>query len=110
MSGPGAVPPAGRPRPLDAPPPRDERAALRRVSHEFEAVFLDQLFQAMRASVPEGGIIEKTAGEEMFTSMLDERLASVAAQRMDRGIGEALFRQMSRRLDALQKTQGEGER
>jgi Rod binding domain-containing protein len=98
MSGPPAMPPAGSARRLDAPRTRDERAALRRAAHELEAVFLQQLFQAMRAGVPESGLLAKPAGEELFTSLLDERIASVAAQRSERGVGEALYRQLSRRL------------
>lgn len=86
--------PAG---PATAPRP-DERAQIRRMAHELEGVFLNQLFQAMRASVPRGGIIEAAPGQELFTSLLDERLASQAAERMKDGIGEALYRQMAKRL------------
>ncbi len=77
-----------------------QRAKLRALSHQFEGVFLDQLFKAMRQTVPQGGFLAKSPGEEMFTSMLDERVADVAAQRMERGLGEALYRQLSRRLEA----------
>lgn len=86
---------------IDGPaPPPDERAELRRLSHEMEGVFLRQLFAAMRSGVPEGGLIESTPGEETFRSLLDDRLASIAAEKMERGIGEALYRQLCRRLDA----------
>lgn len=94
---------------LNAPAPaasaRDDRAALRRAAHQFEGVLLDQLFQAMRASVPEGGFLTRTEGEEMFTSMLDTRIAELAALRDTHGPGEALYRQMVRRL-APSGTQG----
>jgi flagellar protein FlgJ len=81
-----------------ATPARAPRAELRRLSREMEAVFLQQLFRAMRESVPEGGLIERSAGEDAFTAMLDERLASEAAARSTRGLGEALYRQLARRL------------
>ncbi len=84
-------------------PPRDDRDRLRRPAHELEGVFLNQLFQAMRASVPRDGILEDAPGQEMFTSVLDEKLASEAAARSQRGVGEALFRQLSRRLAAAPK-------
>jgi Rod binding domain-containing protein len=83
---------------LAAAPRPDERAQLRRMAHELEGVFLNQLFQAMRASVPRNGITEAAPGQELFTSLLDERLASQAAERMQGGIGEALYRQLVRRL------------
>jgi peptidoglycan hydrolase FlgJ len=83
---------------LAATPRPDERAQLRRMAHELEGVFLNQLFQAMRASVPQDGLIEAAPGQELFTSLLDEHLAGQAAERMKGGIGEALYRQMARRL------------
>jgi peptidoglycan hydrolase FlgJ len=83
---------------LTAAPRPDERAQLRRMAHELEGVFLNQLFQAMRASVPQGGLVEAAPGQDLFTSMLDERLSSQAAERMKGGLGEALYRQMARRL------------
>jgi Rod binding domain-containing protein len=74
------------------------REQLRRVAHQLEGVFLNQLFQAMRASVPEDGFLAAAPGQELFTSLLDERLADQAAARMHNGIGEALYRQLARRL------------
>ena len=83
---------------LAAAPRPDAHALLRRKAHELEGVFLNQLFQVMRATVPKDGIIEPAPGQELFTSLLDERLASQAAERMKGGMGEALYRQMARRL------------
>lgn len=83
---------------LTAAPRPDAHAQLRRMAHQLEGVFLNQLFQAMRASVPKDDSDEATPGKELFTSMLDERLASLAAERMKGGLGEALYRQMARRL------------
>ena len=83
-----------------APPPRDPRAELRRLAHELEGVFLAQLFQAMRESVPESGLTEASPGEDIFTSMLDDQVAAEAARRMERGLGEVLYRQLARRLPA----------
>lgn len=77
---------------------RDSRQELRRLAHQLESVFLNQLFQAMRASVPrdEGGA---SAGGEMFQAMLDQRVAEVASERMRSPLGEALVRQLARRLN-----------
>lgn len=81
----------------EAPRP-DAHAQLRRVAHQLEGVFLNQLFQAMRASVPQDESGDAAPGRELFTSLLDERLADVAAERMKGGLGEALYRQMAKRL------------
>ncbi len=81
------------------PAARDAHAELRRLSQQLEAVFLNQLLQAMRASVPQENSLSGPGGE-MFQSMLDEKMASVAATRETRGLADALYRQLARRLDA----------
>jgi flagellar protein FlgJ len=83
---------------VGAAPARDPHTALRRLCKELEAVFLRQLFAAMRSSVPVEDSVAPSQGEEMFTELMDDRLASDAAEKMNRGIGEALYRQLSRRL------------
>lgn len=88
-----AIPPIG-----GGLPQRDDRAQLRQVAHDLEGVFIAQLFQAMRASVPQGGLTEADPGRDMFNALLDDRLASEAARRMSRGMGEALYRQLSSRV------------
>jgi flagellar protein FlgJ len=79
-------------------PVRDAHAQLRRMSRELEGMFVAQLFHAMRASVPSDGLIPPAPGQEQFTSMLDDRLASEAAKRLRGGMSEALYRQLARRL------------
>ena len=46
--------------------PTDNRAQLKRLANELESVFLNQLFQAMRQSVPDGGLGTSSPGEEML--------------------------------------------
>ena len=86
--------------PMPAKParPDDGHARLRAMSSELEAVFLQQLFKAMRDSVPRDGILTPSPGEDVFTSMLDERLANLMASRSTRGLGQALYEQLSRAL------------
>ncbi len=92
MSGPAPV------RDLGAPAPRDDRAALRRASQALEGVFLSRLMQAMRSSVPQSGLLDADPGRETFESLLDDRLANLAAERMKGGPGDALYRQLEKKL------------
>jgi peptidoglycan hydrolase FlgJ len=71
-----------------------DEARLRAAARQLEGVFVQQMFKAMRDSVPGGGIVDGGAGEETFTGLLDEHLASQAAEGNGRGPGEALFLQM----------------
>lgn len=82
---------AGRPAP-------DRQEQLHRLSRQLEGVFLNQLFQAMRASVPQEGLLSQNPGEQLFTQMLDERMAAEAAEHMPHGLSEALYRQLAGRL------------
>ena len=92
-----AIPPPGRGPETARTPVDDERAKLRKASHQLEGIFLAHLFQAMRETVPQAESPD-AAGREMFTSLLDDELASRAADQMHRGLGEALYRQLSRHL------------
>jgi Rod binding domain-containing protein len=87
----GAVGPA-------ATPPADPRAELRRLSNQLQGVFIAQLFQAMRQSVPEDGLLATAPGGDLFNTLLDDRLATQTAERLRRGIGEALYRELVQKL------------
>ena len=58
----------------------------------------------------QGGVIDGGSAESVFTEMMDAHLASVAAVRQGKGLGEALFRQLSTLLPATGPAAGaEGE-
>lgn len=65
--------------PAPAPDRAQAEAALRKSAQALEGLFMNQLFAAMRASVPTDGILEKGPGEELFGSMLDQHVADAAA-------------------------------
>jgi peptidoglycan hydrolase FlgJ len=71
-----------------------EDARLRQAARDLEGVFVAELFKAMRETVPEGGLTDGGMGEEMFTSMLDQKLAPQVGAGWNRGIGDALYRQL----------------
>jgi flagellar protein FlgJ len=68
---------------------------------QLEGVFVQELFKAMRATVPDEGVISGGSAEQMFTGMLDERLAAlVPAAWQHAGLEEALLRQFRGHLPA----------
>ena len=79
-------------------PPQSDEARLRDAARQLEGVFVEQLYKAMRATVPEGGVVDGGAGEEMFTSMMDQHLASQTPDQWQSEIGAALYRQLLQRL------------
>jgi flagellar protein FlgJ len=76
------------------------RAQVRALAQQLEGVFLAQLFQAMRQSVPQDGAIDAAPGQPMFTQMFDERMADEAARHETHGLVDALVRQLAARLPA----------
>ena len=84
--------------------PNSEQARLHKAVQQLEGVFVEQLFKAMRETVPDGGIVDGGSGEEIFSGLLDQHLsAEVPAGWGERGgLGEALYRQLSRRIQAAE--------
>lgn len=91
---------AGVARPLSvAPTAKDpttpEDRKLRETAGQLEGLFVQQLFKAMRETVPKGdGIVSGGAGEDMFTGLMDQHLAADTPNQWGSGIAEALYRQM----------------
>lgn len=83
-------------RPLTAPEPSpsDEASRLRATARDLEGVFVEQLFKAMRETVPNDGIVSGGSGEEMFSALLDQRLASQVPGTWSHGLAEAVYRQL----------------
>ena len=50
-------------------------ARLRKTALQLEGLFVQRLFAAMRATVPQDGAFSAGSAETTFTSMLDEKFA-----------------------------------
>lgn len=100
--------PGGAPRPHVASPASPasrlgreaDEAALQKSARALEGLFVQQLFQAMRANIPTDGLVERGAGEDLFSSMLDQQIAErVAAQDAGpRDLSSSLFDALRQRL------------
>jgi flagellar protein FlgJ len=85
--------------PVAPRPTNDARTEqLRHAVQQLESVFVQQLFKAMRETVPRDGMTNGGTGEEMFTGMLDEALASAVPPTATSSLTEALMRQLRPRL------------
>ena len=104
ISGLGATASVGAP--VTAPNRDRDEAKLKESAKQLEALFVQQLFTAMRANVPTDGILEKGPGEDLFTSMLDQKVAeTVAAQnRGPADLSASLFDALRQRLGSSADT------
>jgi len=73
-------------------PERDTK--LRKASTQLEGSFVQQMFKAMRDTVPTDGAFGGGAGEDMFTGLLDEHVAADTPTQWHHGLGEAIYRQL----------------
>lgn len=73
---------------------------LKEACKEFEAYFVNYIFKQMQNSVysinKDGGIIKRNQGEEMFTEMLNEKYSAVAAEQGGIGLGNMMYKQLSK--------------
>lgn len=77
--------------------PRD--AKLKQAAQNLEGMFVQQLFKAMRESVPQQeGIVSGGTGEDIFTGLLDQHLAAETPKHWNGGLSDAIYRQMRRGL------------
>ncbi|HFQ80795.1 MAG TPA: flagellar biosynthesis protein FlgJ [Desulfobacterales bacterium] len=69
---------------------------LRKACHDFEALMLKQLLTTMRKSIPKDGIFGGGYSSDMYQSMGDDALAQDMAKGRGMGLGDSLYRQLSR--------------
>ena len=78
-------------------PSRD--AKLKEAAQHLEGMFVQQLYKAMRDTVPQqDGIVTGGTGEDIFTGLMDEHLAAETPKHWENGLSKALYRQLHRGL------------
>ena len=80
-------------------PAGSDEARLRKTAQQLESVFVEQLYKAMRATVPQDeGVVSGGNAEEMFTGLMDQHLAADTPTQWDHGLADAIYRQLRGRL------------
>lgn len=73
-------------------------SALKKVSQDFEAVFVRQLMDIMRKTVPKSGLFQQGLANDIYTGMLDTQLASSAAQGGGLGLAGMVFESLAQNV------------
>jgi flagellar protein FlgJ len=83
-------------------PAETDRKKLKKSAQEFEAIFLQQLLDAMDKTVQrEGDVLGGGSAEETWRGMMNQEIARSMATRPGGsgfGLAEAIYRQMSARM------------
>jgi flagellar protein FlgJ len=84
-----------------------DAARLKAACQQFEAVFWNQVLDAMRATIPEDGLFGNSFANDVFKGMLFEQYSVLlAGQGSGNGLGDILFRQLSAHLQAPAQQEG----
>lgn len=85
--------------------PDTEDSKLRKACQDFETIFNDMVFKAMRKTISKNDLFGSSKEEEMFTDMLDSKISEDAAADSSSGIGAMLYRQLTTNLkiDSIDK-------
>ncbi len=70
-----------------------QQEGLKQLCQDFEAIFLNSLFQEMRRTIPEGGLMGESPGTDLFQEMMDMEVAGEMAHRGGLGLAQGLYRQ-----------------
>jgi len=75
------------------------RNELKKISQDFESLFVGMMLKSMRATVPENKLTGGGRAEETFRSMLDQEYATAAARRGGIGIASMVEKELLRRYE-----------
>lgn len=77
----------------------NEDKDLKKVSQDFESIFINMMLKTMRSTVVEGGFIEKSFGTKAYESMLDEEMSKEMAKSGGLGISEMVYKSLLKRTE-----------
>lgn len=69
-------------------------AELAKASEQFESLMLNFMIREMRATVPESSLFPQSMAQDIFSGMLDERIAGEMSQHGGIGISRMIFEQL----------------
>jgi len=78
------------------PKDKDE---LKEVSKNFEAMFVQMMLKAMRKTIPKSSFSLQGLENDIYTSMLDEKISENVAKKGTLGISDFIYKQMSSMLN-----------
>lgn len=78
---------------------QNDPEALKKATQDFEAIFIQSMFKAMRKTIPEGGLFERDTAHEIYQDMMDAEVATEISRRQSLGLADQMYRQIDRMLE-----------
>lgn len=82
-----------------------EKAKLKEVCKDMEAVYLNLMLSKMRATVPKSKLMGDSSQEELFRSLLDSEMTKNLAKAGGIGLADMLYRQLTIEAETKNKSQ-----
>lgn len=76
--------------------PQEKRDELMTAAKGFEAVFINQMVNAMRQSVQKSGFIPESQGERIYNAMLDQEYSQKLADSEQIGLSHMIYEHLLR--------------
>ncbi len=73
-----------------------EDEELKKVSEEFEAIFVNLMFKEMKKAGFKSKLLDSGLGRDIFEDMYYRELAKTTAKRANLGIAEGVYRQLNK--------------
>lgn len=88
-----------RAKPGQQPLTDAKRKELKKISQDFESLFVGMMLKSMRATVPEDKLTGGGRAEETYRSLLDQEYATAASKRGGVGIASMVEKELLRRYE-----------
>jgi len=75
-----------------------DKKALKKSCQDFESIFVQSMFKAMRKTVPDGGLLKKDNATAVYQDMLDQEIAKKISKKQSVGLADQMYRQMEKKL------------
>lgn len=91
----------------DLNPSKDKSKKLREACEGFESVFIQKMWEQMRATVPKGGMLQGR-DEQYWQGMFDQELSKKMSSAGGIGLADMMYDQLSRNLVSASRTTASG--
>jgi len=80
-----------------------KRKELKKISQDFESLFVGMMLKSMRATVQEDTVTGGGRAEQTYRELLDQEYAKAASKRGGRGIASMVEKELLRRYEGVQQ-------
>ena len=78
---------------------KDKKAALKKASEDFAAIFINMMLKEMKDSLPGNSLIKESNGQKIFNDMLYQNYSSILAKNGMNSITNSVYNSLKRGIE-----------